>query len=107
MVEFVLGDFAAKRVAMNAQDFCGAGLVAVGAFENALDEALFEFADSLVEEDAALDHQGNQAFQLISHGRSSATENNASSGLLVQFAAYQNAIGFAILRASRRDDIRR
>jgi hypothetical protein len=44
---------------------------------------------------------------LISHGRSSATENNASSGLLVQFAAYKNAIGFAILRASRRDDIRR
>ena len=60
---------------MNSEDFGGAGLIAVGAFEDALDETLFEFAHGLIEEDAALDHQGNQAFQLISHGRSSATEN--------------------------------
>ena len=75
VVELVFGNFATEGVAMNAEDFGGTRLVAVGAFEDALDEALFEFAYGLIEEDTALDHQGNQTFQLISHGRSSATEN--------------------------------
>ena len=57
MVELVFGYFATERVAMNAENFRGAGLIAVGAFEDALDEALFEFAYGLIEEDAALHHQ--------------------------------------------------
>jgi len=57
MVELVFGDFAAESVAMNAENFRGAGLIAVGALEDAFDEALFEFADGLIEEDAALHHQ--------------------------------------------------
>jgi len=56
VVEFVLGHFAAQGVAVNAEKFGGAGLVAVGAIQDALDETFFEFADGLVEEDATLDH---------------------------------------------------
>jgi hypothetical protein len=68
MVEFVFGNFPAQGVAVNAQNFRRARLIAVGAFKDALDETFFEFGDSLIEKDAALDHQGYQAFQLISHG---------------------------------------
>jgi hypothetical protein len=62
MIEFVLGDFAAEGVAMDAQDFRGARLITVGALEDTFDEAFFEFADGLIEKDAALDHQRYQAF---------------------------------------------
>jgi hypothetical protein len=67
MIEFVFNHFAAEGVAVDSQDFCGARLVAIGAVEDALDEALFEFTDGLVKEDAALDHLQYQTFQLISH----------------------------------------
>ena len=56
MVEFVLGHFAAEGIAVNAENCGGTGLVAVGAIEDALNEALFKFADRLVEKDATLDH---------------------------------------------------
>ena len=62
VVELVFGDFAAERIAMNAEDFRGAGLVAIGAVEDALDETLFKFSNGLVEEDAALDHLQYQTF---------------------------------------------
>ena len=62
MVEFVFGHFAAEGVAVNAEHFGGAGLVAVGAVEDALDEALFKLADGLIEKNAPVDHLQNQAF---------------------------------------------
>jgi len=60
IIELVLGHFAAQRVPVDAEDFRGAGLIAVGTIEDAFDEALFKFADGLIEEDAALDHLQNQ-----------------------------------------------
>ncbi len=54
---------------MDAQDFCGAGLIAVGALEGALDEFLFEFVDSFAEQYAALDHLTDEGFELFFHGR--------------------------------------
>jgi len=57
--EFVLADFAAEGVAVNAQDAGGAGLVAVGAVERLADELLFEFDDGFVEENAPFDHLPN------------------------------------------------
>ena len=62
MIELIRGYFAAQRVAMNAKDLRGAGLVAIGAVENAFDEAFFKFPDGLIEEDAALDHLQYQTF---------------------------------------------
>jgi hypothetical protein len=54
---------------MNSQKFRGAALVAVGALQNPLDEALFEFPDGFVEQDPAFHHLSHKAFQLISHVR--------------------------------------
>ena len=59
---------------MDAKDFRGAGLIAIVAVEDALDESFFEFPDGLVEENATLDHLKYQAFQLISHSGLSPSE---------------------------------
>jgi hypothetical protein len=67
VIELVDVHLAAERVAVDAEESGSAGLVAVGAFESALDEFLLEFRYGLLEEDAALDHHCNQGFQLISH----------------------------------------
>ena len=66
-VEFVLVDLAAERIAMNAQNSCGLGLVAAGAVQDALDETLFEFAYGFVKQNPALDHLIDEPFQLIFH----------------------------------------
>jgi hypothetical protein len=66
-VELVLIDLAAERIAVNAKNSRGAGLVAVGAVQNALDETLFEFANGFVKQDPALDHLIDEPFQLIFH----------------------------------------
>jgi len=47
---------------MNAEEFGGAGLIAIGAVEDAFDEAFFKFTNGLIEEDAALDHLQYQTF---------------------------------------------
>ena len=67
MVEFVYVDFAAKRVAVDAEDFGGARLIAVGAIEDALDEFFLELGDGFLEKDFALDHPSHQSFELIFH----------------------------------------
>jgi hypothetical protein len=67
VVELVLDDLTAERVAVYAEDMRGAGLVAVGAIQNTLNEALFEFPHSFVEEDAAFHHLADKSFQLILH----------------------------------------
>ena len=66
-VELVFVDFAAEGIAVNAQDDGGARLIAVGAFEDALDEFFFELADGFVEQNAALHHLCDKPFQLIFH----------------------------------------
>ena len=78
MVEFVLHNLAAERIAMDAKDMRGAGLIAVDAIEHALNEALLEFSNSLVEEDAPLHHLTDQSFQLILHHVGTLQKEDAS-----------------------------
>jgi hypothetical protein len=56
LVEFVLRDFAAQRIAMNAEHVRGLRLIAVCPVQNPFDKALLEFSDSFVEQDATLYH---------------------------------------------------
>src|SRR5260370_8393229 len=65
--ELVLIDLAAQRIAVNAKNIGRAGLVAVGAVQDALDETLFKFADGLVKQNPALHHLIDEPFQLIFH----------------------------------------
>jgi hypothetical protein len=63
--ELMLFQLAAERIAVNAQDLRGAGLIALGAIHYALNELLLEFRDGFSEQNAALHHLANQGFQLI------------------------------------------
>jgi hypothetical protein len=67
--ELVFVDFAAQRVAMNAEDLGGAGLVAVGAIQDTLDETLLEFAYGFIEQDAPVHHLNDKPLELIFHDR--------------------------------------
>lgn len=66
-VEFIFPDFAAQRVAVHAQHFCGARLIAVQFFQDSPDEFFFEFRNGLFEQNSALHHESDQRFQLIFH----------------------------------------
>lgn len=66
-IELVDIDLAAQSVAVNAQELSGAGLVAGGTVQDALDEAFFEFADGFVEQNSALHHLIDKPFQLVFH----------------------------------------
>jgi hypothetical protein len=69
VIQFVLRHFPAQGVAVNSQKFRGPALVAVGSFQNPLDEAFFELPDGFVEQYPAFHHLSHKAFQLISHVR--------------------------------------
>ena len=56
VIEFVFTNFAAQRIAVNAKHLGGAALIAVGAFQNSLDEPLFKFTDRFLEKNSALHH---------------------------------------------------
>jgi hypothetical protein len=49
MIQLVLDHFSAEGVTVNAEEFRGSGLIAIGAVQNALDEALLELTDGLIE----------------------------------------------------------
>src|SRR6266705_4598616 len=66
-IELILIDLAAQSVAVNAQHLGRAGLVAVRAIQNALDEALFEFADRLFKKNSTLYHLTDESFQFVFH----------------------------------------
>jgi hypothetical protein len=66
-IELVLVNLAAQSITMNTKDFGGARLVAIGAVQNALDEALLEFADGFIKQDSAFYHLIDEPFQLIFH----------------------------------------
>jgi hypothetical protein len=68
-IEFIFIDFAAQGVAVDAKNLGGAGLVTVGAVQDALDETLFEFADRLIKKNSAFHHLIDEPFQLIFHDR--------------------------------------
>src|SRR6266404_3725936 len=65
--QLVLIDLAAQCIAVNAKNFSRAGLVAVGAVQDALDETLLEFADRFVKQNSSLHHLIDEPFQLIFH----------------------------------------
>ena len=75
MVEFVFADFAAEGVAMDAEHFCGAALVAVSAIQDALDETLFKFADGFIEKNSPVHHLCYEPVQLVLHNVRSAGKN--------------------------------
>src|SRR6266704_1798627 len=55
------------KAKVNAQHLGRAGLVAVRAIQNALDEALFEFADRLFKKNSTLYHLTDESFQFVFH----------------------------------------
>lgn len=67
--DFVFVYFTAQGVAVNAQHFCGAGAIAIGALQGALDEFFLELDDGFFEQNAALDHLSHQGLELFFHGR--------------------------------------
>lgn len=68
MIELVLANLPAQRIAVNSQLLRGLRLVSFSSIQNALDEALLKFLDGLVKQDTLLDHLRDEAFQLIFHG---------------------------------------
>lgn len=66
--QLVFVDFAAERIAMDSEDLCGAGSIAVGALEGALDEFFLELGDCFCKQDAAFDHLPDEIFELFFHG---------------------------------------
>jgi hypothetical protein len=67
MVQMIFRDFAAQRVAVDAQDFGGAALVSSGMLQDTPNEFLLEFREGFFEQNAALDHHSYQRFQLLFH----------------------------------------
>jgi|SRR5271155_3125345 len=65
--DFVFADLAAQGVAVNPQKFRGARLIAVSAFQRALDEFLLKLNHGLFEQYPALDHLSNESFELFLH----------------------------------------
>ena len=66
-VQFVLGDFAIKRIAMDAKNLGGLGLISTRFGQRSLDESLFEFIKSFVQINPAVNHLCNKGFQLLFH----------------------------------------
>ena len=66
-VQLVLADLAIERIAMDAKNLSGLGLISTGLGESALNESLLEFAQSFVQINAAVDHFGDEGFQLLFH----------------------------------------
>ncbi len=67
MIEMVLRDLAAQGVAMDAERFGGAALIAAGMLQDAADEFLLEFGHGFIEQNAALDHHDDQRIQFLFH----------------------------------------
>jgi hypothetical protein len=65
--ELIFLDFAAERIAMDAEQASGSRLIALGVIHSAFDKASLEFSERFVKQNAAIDHLANQSFQLILH----------------------------------------
>jgi hypothetical protein len=81
-IELVFTNLAAQGIAVNAEDFRGAGLIAVSTVQNTLDKTLFEFPDCLVKKYAALHHLIDEPFQLIFHDDTLRSEDFSVEGRL-------------------------
>jgi hypothetical protein len=65
MVKLIFDEFAAERVAVDAEYVRGARAIAVNAVQNAFYEALLKLSNGLVKEDAMFYHLTHKPFQLI------------------------------------------
>ena len=63
----ILGDLAAQRVAVDAENLSGAALISLGVLEHPFDEFLLEFRECLFEQNPAIHHHSDQRFQLLFH----------------------------------------
>ena len=101
-VQFVLGDFAIKRIAMDAKNLGGLGLISTGFGERSLDEFLFEFIKSFGQINSAVNHLGNKGFQLLFH-------NVFLAGLIIFLATSARSHGSQpkISLSSRRESLQR
>ena len=59
MLQLIFAELPTERIPVNPQQMRGARLISIHAIQHALNEALLEFADRLVEQDAALHHLAN------------------------------------------------
>jgi hypothetical protein len=69
VVELVKVYLTAECVPVNSEQSCGARLVAAGPVQDALDELLLEFVDSLIKLDSTFHHLPDKSLQLIFQGR--------------------------------------
>jgi hypothetical protein len=69
VIELIETDLAAECIAVNSEQAGCARLISPRPIQYAFYEFLFEFVDSFVELNAALDHLADQGFQLIFHRR--------------------------------------
>jgi hypothetical protein len=101
MIKFIEADLAAQSIPVHSQQPGGAGLIATGAVQNALDEFLFEFIDRFFEMDSALHHLADQSFELVLHCSTLRTKVFRGRGpgpaRLAEFAACELPIGFSVL----------
>jgi hypothetical protein len=56
VVQLVNTDLAAKRIPMNTEEPRSAGLISIGAVEDALDKFLLELVHRFIKHNASLDH---------------------------------------------------
>src|ERR1700742_1117970 len=56
VIQLILFNFSAQRIAMDTQLFRGARLIPMGGVEYFLDEAFFKFADGLVKQNPVVYH---------------------------------------------------
>jgi len=66
--DFVFVDLPAKRIAVNAENVRGTRLIAVGAIQDTLDEALLKFLDRLLKQNAPVHHLVDKPIQLVFQG---------------------------------------
>jgi len=57
VIELVLADLAAKRIAMDPKNFRSSALIPVRPFQHPLDEFFLKLRDGFFEQDTALYHQ--------------------------------------------------
>jgi hypothetical protein len=69
VIKLILRHLSAERIAVDSQKLGSPALIAVGSFQNPLDEAFFEFTHGFIEQNSTLHHLSHKSFQLISHVR--------------------------------------
>jgi hypothetical protein len=62
-----LADLTIERIAVDAKDLRCLGLISTRFGKRSLDESLFEFIESFIQKNPAVDHLFDKAFQLLFH----------------------------------------